>query len=148
MLSRFPREQLLEERSILLSRIHQHIQALTIYAHKLNDYKMAELYCQEHYNKDHEEDQYMFLYLLKVYLSSATKASEGNNQQQQKANNQQHHLELALQLLANYYHSIDAIESIQLIPDNTSIAKMMPYFRNLFTSIKHNRRTKQIEKIY
>ena len=44
MLSRFPLNDLLEERAILLSRIGQHEQALIIYAHKLHDDKMAEEY--------------------------------------------------------------------------------------------------------
>lgn len=33
---------LFEERAILLSRIHQHEKALQIYAHKLNNFQMAE----------------------------------------------------------------------------------------------------------
>lgn len=42
MLSRFLQTDLFEERAILLSRIGQHEQALTIYAHKLHNDKLAE----------------------------------------------------------------------------------------------------------
>lgn len=49
MLSKFPRHALLEERAILLARINQHTQALTIYAHALHDTLQAEAYAEEYY---------------------------------------------------------------------------------------------------
>ena len=42
MLSRFPSKALFEEKAILLSRIGQHDQALTIYAHRLKSTELAE----------------------------------------------------------------------------------------------------------
>lgn len=42
MLSKFPFEDLFEERAILLGRISQHDKALHIYAHKLKDFQAAE----------------------------------------------------------------------------------------------------------
>ena len=44
MLTRFPPKALYEEKAILLSRIGQHDQALTIYAHKLKSAALAEEY--------------------------------------------------------------------------------------------------------
>ena len=46
---------LYEERAILLGRIARHDRALNIYVHKLNDFEMAEQYCDKHYNRDKEE---------------------------------------------------------------------------------------------
>ena len=51
MLSKFPRNHLLEERCVLLSRVGQHEEALTILAHRLRDPEAAERYCITAYNQ-------------------------------------------------------------------------------------------------
>lgn len=67
MLSRFPTQDLYEERAVLLSRIGRHDQALAIYAHRLEDTAMAEAYAERHYTSGDARDVY--LTLLDVYLS-------------------------------------------------------------------------------
>lgn len=59
---------LFEERAILLSRINQHEGALAIYAHDLRDFRMAEEYCEKHYNDSTEENSHIYLSLLRTYL--------------------------------------------------------------------------------
>jgi hypothetical protein len=94
MLSKFPPDELLEERAILLSRIGRHpqvrlasillapllftpplsfplssslVQALAIYAHKLHDVDAAENYCAQFFS-DQGEEKSIYLSLLQVYL--------------------------------------------------------------------------------
>jgi hypothetical protein len=68
MLSLFPEDSLFEERAILLSKIGQHDQALTIYAYKLDDKSLAQRYCEQNYADD-EKNKDVYLSLLRVYLN-------------------------------------------------------------------------------
>ena len=54
MLTRFPKDSLFEERALLLSKIHQHDQALDIYVWKLDDVATARKYCETHYDQEAE----------------------------------------------------------------------------------------------
>jgi hypothetical protein len=136
MLSWFPRDELLEERAILLSRINQHLQALTIYAHKLHDPEIAEQYCAEYYNAQSEEEKQMYLHLFRVYLQPP----EDLHPRAEPL------VKPALTLLAKHYDRIDSNEALRLLPNDTNIRDLMPFFKNVLTSVKHKRRTNQIKK--
>jgi Vam6/Vps39-like protein vacuolar protein sorting-associated protein 39 len=128
MLSRFPFNDLFEERALLLSRIGQHEQALNIYAHKLQDEQMAERYCERTYNPEQEDSRDVYLSLLKVYLrppDEAIKPMVGP----------------ALALLNKYYKRIDAPKALELLPPNTSVHKLYPFFEAMLrdrTEVRHN----------
>jgi hypothetical protein len=52
MIVRVVDEGLIDERAVLLSRLGQHDLVLREYVHKLYDFKLAEEYCNKHYNPE------------------------------------------------------------------------------------------------
>ncbi len=121
MLTRFPFNDLYEERALLLSRIGRHEQALIIYAHKLHDERMAEEYCARHYNPDTEEARDVYLALLKVYLRPAedSVASSPASQPQQQTVK----VGPALALLNKHFKEIDAPKVSLQLPPSPQISK-------------------------
>lgn len=69
LLSHFPRDCLLEERALLLSRCGNHAEVLDIFVRDLHDYDAAEAYCNQVYNTNKNE-QNIYLHLLSIYLSN------------------------------------------------------------------------------
>lgn len=61
-----------EERALLLARIGNHVEALKEYVHKLQDFEMAEKYCQQHYDPESEEGRGVYLDLLKARAAVTT----------------------------------------------------------------------------
>jgi len=149
MLSTFPRGSLLRERAILLSRINQHTQALTIYAHHLKRPDLAEEYCSAHY-KDvtdrgtpaninmnlnvtaSDDEKNMYLNLLKVYLKPPDNIPPLTGP--------------ALTLLHKHYMRMDCARALHLIPDNTPIVMLLPFFKAVLSKNAHTRRKNQITK--
>jgi len=132
MLSRFPYEDLFEERAILLSRIGQHEAALNIYAHKLKKFSMAEEYCAKHYNSEKEDSRDVYLSLLRVYL----KPPDNLEPMQQPA----------MKLLNKHYQRIDTPRALDLLPANIPIKELYPFFESVLRDITKNRRNNQVIK--
>ena len=118
MLSPFPSNDLFEERAILLSRIGRHDRALAIYAHKLEDAKMAESYCAKHYNSENHETRDIYLTLLQVYLSDMP---EGKAPMESAA----------LHLLNRYYGKMDTVKAMQLLPNSIPVNRLEPFFNHV-----------------
>lgn len=68
-LSKFPHDNLLEERTVLLSRIGNYKKALEIIVKRLEDFDLALNFCSEHYSLDNEHTKDLYSELLTVYLS-------------------------------------------------------------------------------
>jgi len=135
--SKFPRDELLEERAILLSRINQHVQALAIYAHKLRNPALAEQYCARHYSeKESEEEKNMYLNLLKVYLKPPADIEPAVAPQ----------IEPCLALLAKHYDKIDSVGALQMLGGDTPLLKLMPFLTAVLTRNRHLERNDQIVK--
>eukprot|EP00808_Paulinella_micropora_P030623 g72584.t1 len=132
MLTKFPANELLEEKAILLSRVQKHAEALTIYAHKLHQHEKAEQYCEEH--ADAGSDKNLFLTLLEVYLFPDREL------------NAEPLPEPAFQLLAKYPDRIPSSEALRILPETTSIRKLMPYFTAVLADARHRRRHSQVIK--
>jgi len=132
MLSRFPFEDLYEERAILLSRIGQHEAALNIYAHKLKRFAMAEEYCAKHYNSEKEESRDVYLSLLRVYLKPP--------------DSQAPMIQPAMNLLNKHYQRIDTPKALDLLPPSISIKDLYPFFESVLRDITKNRRNNQVIK--
>lgn len=77
MLSRFPADELLQERAILLARIGRHEQVLALYAHRLHDPSQALRYCHQVYNEQVEEARHVYLSLLQVLLYPSASLGAG-----------------------------------------------------------------------
>jgi len=129
MLSRFPFDDLYEERAILLSRIGRHESALAIYAHKLKNFQMAEDYCDRHYNKDSEDAKDVYLSLMNVYL---------------KTDGVEPLIDPALRLLNKHYRSINTPKALNLLPTNIPIDELYPFLEAV---IRDNTKTKRDNQI-
>ena len=123
MLSQFPTNDLYEERAILLSRIGRHEQALSIYAHKLEDVQMAENYCKRHYEMpDADEDcKRIYVTLLGVYLNPPDKDKKPMEAP-------------ALHLLNRYYDRMDTITALKLLPPSIPVRKIESFLMNVLQS--------------
>lgn len=139
LLSKFPRDRLLEERAVLLSRISQHEQALSIYAHQLKNPRMAEEYCERNYNDNNEEERGMYLHLMKVYLKPDAAALGGTEKPPVM-------LEPALELMSRHADKLDAAAGLELIPGDTPLHKLMPFFETVLTKNRHDMRNSQVVK--
>jgi Vam6/Vps39-like protein vacuolar protein sorting-associated protein 39 len=129
MLSRFPHSDLFEERAILLSKIGQHEAALEIYAHRLNDFRMAEEYCARHYDKNADARD-VYLSLLRVYLRPPPPAVPM--------------IKPALALLKAHFGRIDTPKALDMLPVNVSIKQLLPFFRSVLRADTETRRNSQI----
>ncbi|KAI9478472.1 MAG: CNH domain-containing protein [Benjaminiella poitrasii] len=133
ILSRLPIDDLFEERAILLSRIGQHDQALDIYVYKLKNYVMAEEYCTKVYQEDPVKGEKMYLTLLKVYF----KPTSGH---------QKPLVEPALELLAHHGSHIDAKEVLSILPRETKLHGLFPFFEKYIREANKNRNMDLIVK--
>jgi len=132
MLSRFPVDDLYEERAILLSRIGQHEAALNIYAHKLKNIQLAEEYCARHYNSEREESRDVYLSLFQVYLRPPPP--------------QKPMIEPAMNLLNRHYQRIDTPKALDLLPADIPISQLYPFFEAVLRDVTKNRRNNQVVK--
>eukprot|EP01133_Synstelium_polycarpum_P011193 gene11193-13048_t len=108
----------------------RHEQALSIYAHKLKNFRMAEDYCDRNYNRDSEESRDVYLSLLTVYLKPETNAKPL--------------IEPALNLLNKHYRSINTPKALSLLPLTIPIQELYPFFEAV---IRENTKTKRDNQI-
>lgn len=133
MLTAFPGDELLEERAILLSRVKKHVQALTIYAHRLRVPDVAEKYCETYYNENSEEEKDMYLYLLQVYLKPDIPGVQPN-------------LDASIKLLTKYYNNIDSTKALELLPRDVPLAQVAKFLSAVLCKNKHILRNNQVVK--
>ncbi|XP_019851602.1 PREDICTED: vam6/Vps39-like protein [Amphimedon queenslandica] len=117
LISRFPQDDLFEEKALLLGRLGRHEIALALYAHVLKDPKMAEEYCRRTY--DPEENRGVYLDLIKTYLNPPTIKDigislEGIIEPVKDINT-------AMTILATYHEKIDTAAVMLLLPEDVSI---------------------------
>lgn len=159
MLLLFPEDELLKERAILLRRTGQHVQALSIYAHKLNSPAMAEDYCKKNYNAN-TEDNRMYLHLLRVYLCKdlaqhglgvqvSHKSTETNTEINTDTGTEAFsppspNIPAVLALLTNHYDKIDHAKALGMLPDDIPAAALTPFLMSVLRQNKHARRNNQV----
>ncbi|CAO3623144.1 unnamed protein product [Cunninghamella blakesleeana] len=129
ILATLPKNDLFEVRAILLSHMGQHDQALDIYVYKLKNYSMAEEYCTKIYREDPEKGSKMYLTLLRVYLQP----SEAKDKPKRKPL-----LEPALDLLAHHGSHVDAFEVLSILPSNTPLQGLFPFFEKYLRTSTRN----------
>ncbi|KAL0481518.1 vacuolar protein sorting protein VPS39 [Acrasis kona] len=135
MLSKFPIDDMFEERAILLSKINRHSQALYIYVHKLRNPDAAEKYCEEHFNDDPnapEESREIFITLLKMNL--------------QPPENEQPYVNDAIRVLERHFDQIDPIKALRLLPDSIAVQELLKYNEAVIRMRTQLRRQVQVMK--
>jgi len=128
-----------EERAILFSKIGYHFDALKEYIHVLNDFKMAEEYCLKHYNPNKEGSKDVYLQLLKVLFLPSDPHNLDSLPQERLYN-------AAFDLLDRYYKEIDTPHALMVLPDDTPISKLYPFFENVLRELNNKRRNNQIQQ--
>ncbi|XP_043929951.1 vam6/Vps39-like protein isoform X1 [Protopterus annectens] len=150
LISDFPFDGLLEERALLLGRMGKHEQALFIYVHILNNIKMAEAYCQKHYdrfkdgNKDVSYSFTVYLSLLRMYLSPPDAHCLGPIKME--TSNPKPNLQAALQVLELNYNKLDTTKAIDLLPANTQIKQIRTFLEKVLEENAQKKRFNQVLK--
>jgi Vam6/Vps39-like protein vacuolar protein sorting-associated protein 39 len=130
LLPAFLVNDLFEERAILLSRLHEHKEALTTYVHHLRDNRLAEEYCIKHYREESPESRDVYLHLLTVYL--------------QPPKGQEPMLDSAMTLLRRHFDQVNAAKSLALLPTNIPIQELFPYFEAVLRFLSEKKRNSQV----
>jgi len=132
MLAKLPRDQLYEETSILLSRLAKHEESLTIYVHRLKNQKAAEDYCEKNYGESTQDSQDVYLSLLRVYLKPPDGIPPMLNQ--------------ALNLMTKHFSRINPAKALELLPADTVVRSMQPFFDAVMRKNNELRRMYQVER--
>ena len=124
MLSRFPVDGLFEERAILLSKLGQHEQALSIYIDKLEDFDLVEQYCDRIWSKRDSSDNSKSIYVtaLKLYMKPSCPIDRDLV------------IDASLRLLSRYGDRIDPNQVLHLLPASTPLLKLLPFFAKFLSS--------------
>ncbi|XP_076463553.1 vam6/Vps39-like protein [Babylonia areolata] len=144
LLTRFPLDGFHEERAILLGRLGRHEQALAIYVHRLGDSKLAEEYCETHYDAEKEENRDVYLYLLKMYLQTPDMSLLGlapGEVISTKTNSS-----AALKLLEDHAHKIDVPKALELLPSTTVVRDLLTFLENVMEHSASQRRHNQMKR--
>jgi hypothetical protein len=132
-------EGLIDERALLLSRLGQHDLVLREYVHKLYDFKLAEDYCNKHYNPEKEESRDVYLSLLRAYLSPEMTPIPRENGMVVTANPKELRA-AAFDLLDRHFMQIDIPKALQLLPEDTPFSGLYPFFEKVLRLINQKRR--------
>ncbi|KAF7410539.1 hypothetical protein HZH68_004920 [Vespula germanica] len=151
ILVHFPFDCLFEERAIILGRLGRHQQAISIYINLLNDVPRAIEYCNNVYERCHNEEKtdkqkksegadevYVMLInqLLKPDDAGALMAG-CNTKIQRKA---QPDPEMALRLLEEHASKINPLKALAILPDTVPIGRIK---RFLEVSLQNNLNTRR-----
>lgn len=148
LLVHFPYDSLHEERAVLMGRLGQHHQALSIYTHTMRDTQAALNYCQKHYTTSGSGSE-VYLTLLKLLVSPVDTRSPSESpikQQQQQQQTRQPDVEAVLQLLQNYLHCIDLGQALKVLPDEVTLNLLKPFFHASFSLASTVCKQKQIAR--
>lgn len=135
---------LFEEGAIVLGKLGRHEEALTIYAHALQNPDKAETYCLKNYNKDKPGDQDVFLLLLKLYLAP----SELNifTPGIYSVPNPRPNLQKALEILSKYSAYLDPFKAIELLPTSVSVCSIRDFLQQVLHSTQAQKHSIQLLK--
>ena len=143
-----------EERAILVSKVGNHDAALKIYVRELNSPEMAEEYCRKHYDPAKDDAKDVYMSLLQVYLSSDPSAAAAAAQQSpspsplpsSSSSSSAHDrmIKPALEVLSKHYQNIDISKALGLLPVETQLADLMPFFTRVLNETATKRRDGQV----
>jgi hypothetical protein len=119
VLSWFPREELplLQERCVLLSRVGQHVEALSVLVHVLRSPDLAEAYCSRM-----SEDTKVYSTLLQVYLHPKTALYPSAEPQ----------VEEAMRLMIKFHTFLDSPEVLNMLPGACVYVCVLPALLSAF----------------
>jgi len=138
MLARFPVNELLEERAVLLSRLKEHREALSIYVWRLNQNKQAIRYCAQHFNASSNEknskNHDIYLDLMNVFLTPPSDSKE------------EPQLDAAMNLLGKNFARMNIAKAVEMLPDDLPIDRIYPILKAILSHNKTRTRRNQVTK--
>ena len=119
LLSKFPPDVLYEERAILMYRLGQHERALSIYIYDLQNWDLAERYCNRLYDETGDASAYQ--HTVRIYLSFILERGVPQTFE-----------DFVFRLLSAYGDRISAMAVLSLLGKDTPVVYLHGYFvRNL-----------------
>lgn len=125
LISKFPPDDLFEERALLLGHLGQHDVALAIYAHVLHDPKLAEDYCHRIYDPENEENKEVYLSLVKMYFHPPSLTKLGIRLP--KRPDPERNVEKAMMILSAHHEKIDAAKVLDMLPSDTTLESIKKF---------------------
>ena len=123
------------EKAILHGKLGQHDKALNILVSKLQNYEMAENYCDDISAGEPETTRsHLLLSLLNIYLSPTT---DGERDQ---------FTSLAVDLINNRAEDLNGPRVISQLPDHWNISIILPALRKFSRNLVHSQRMTNITK--
>lgn len=131
-------EGLCEERAIVVGKLGQHEEALSIFIYVLNNPKRAEEYCLAVHKKKLPNSKDIFFLLLKLYLHPPNSLSSSQLQRKMsvssasRLSNSSTHMPINLsskivKLLNEHGDKIDPLKAISELPDEFDIVRLKDY---------------------
>ncbi|CAJ0951539.1 unnamed protein product, partial [Mesorhabditis belari] len=109
-----------EERALMLGRLGQHEQALTIYTSILHDYEAAEKYCDLYYREERDDaSAQIYLQLFQAFVSPKDPQIAGLNERQIPI--PQPNVKQAIRVLSRHANKINTVSALNLIPESTPL---------------------------
>ncbi|PAV71973.1 hypothetical protein WR25_16663 isoform B [Diploscapter pachys] len=108
-----------EERALILGRLKQHEQALTIYTCLLRDIEAAERYCRLYFDREDETNSQVYLTLFRSLVTPSDPMIAGLTDRQLPI--PQPDVYSAIQILTRHADRIDTVTALNLIPASTSL---------------------------
>ena len=118
------------EKAILHGKLGQHDKALNILVRKLNNYKMAENYCDDISAAEPETRSHLLLSLLNIYLNG----------------DQDHFTSLAVDLINNRAEDLNGSRVLSQLPDHWNISIILPALRTFSRNLLHSQRMTSVTK--
>ncbi|KAJ3012619.1 Vam6/Vps39-like protein [Thoreauomyces humboldtii] len=132
VLASFPIDALYEERAIVLSRLKRHEEALRIYIEKVRNYRLANIYCEKHYDPSDPVSADVFIILLKLYLSLVE--------------TDRYPIEQVHAFMATYGASISSAKALALLPQTTPLPSLLGYFERCLHDMHRTKNMNEVVK--
>ncbi|KAJ3168924.1 Vam6/Vps39-like protein [Geranomyces variabilis] len=132
VLASFPTDALFEERATVLSRLKRHEEALRIYTEQVRNYRLANLYCERHYDPDDPASRDVFIILLRIYLAMVA-ADEFPMAEVHS-------------FLTTYGASINAAQALHILPDTVPLQNLLGYFERGMHDMHRTRNMNEVVK--
>ncbi|KAJ3179672.1 Vam6/Vps39-like protein [Geranomyces variabilis] len=132
VLASFPTDALCEERATVLSRLKRHEEALRIYTEQVRNYRLANLYCERHYDPDDPASRDVFIILLRIYLAMVA-ADEFPMAEVHS-------------FLTAYGASINAAQALHILPDTVPLQNLLGYFERGMHDMHRTRNMNEVVK--
>lgn len=141
LLALFPEDALLQERTILLSRLKRHSEALIILIDRLKDFAAARMYCEKHYNPVRRENEdisggdggmadqiYFFLFELMLKAEADGRVAMGE----------------VIKVLDDYGRFIDGAKAFGVLPSSIRLEKLVTFSHKNLTELLWNRHIEDV----